>query len=151
MMLERNGVTYFLNEMNVSMDVISTINVSDVALIKVYAAEGTALGASGPAIAIYTKKGAVTGKNIYDKKFSSIDRTGYSLVKSFYGPLYTRAKQPEEALDSRETLYWNGNVKPGKDGKYPIRFYNNDFGKRVKVVIQGLGANGELIYAEKVF
>jgi hypothetical protein len=151
MMLERNGVTYFLNEMNVSMDVISTINVSDVALIKVYAAEGTALGASGPAIAIYTKKGAVTGKNIYDKKFSSIERTGYSLVKSFYAPLYTRAKQPEEALDSRETLYWNGNVKPGKDGKYSFRFYNNDFSKKVKVVIQGIGVNGELIYAEKVF
>lgn len=150
MMLERNGVTYFLNEMNVSMDVISTINVSDVALIKVYAAEGTALGASGPAIAVYTKKGAVTGRNIYDKKFSTVERTGYSLVKSFYAPLYTKEKQPDEAIDSRETLYWNGNVKPGKDGKYQFRYYNNDFGKKVKLIVQGIGINGELIFTEKI-
>lgn len=150
MMLERNGVTYFLNEVNVSMDVISTLSVSDIALIKVYAAEGTALGAAGPAIAVYTKKGAVTGKNIYDKKFSSVERTGYSLVKSFYAPLYIRERQPGESLDSRETLYWNGNIKPGKDGKYQFRFYNNDFGKKVKVVIQGIGINGELVYTEKI-
>ncbi|MFN3666077.1 MAG: hypothetical protein ACK4S0_07960, partial [Sediminibacterium sp.] len=148
MMIERNGVTYFLNEMNVSMDVISTINVNDVALIKVYAAEGTALGASGPAIAIYTKKGAVNAKNIYDKSFSSVQRTGYSLVRSFYSPLYTREKQPEDALDSRETLYWNGFVKPGKDGQYRLQFYNNDFGKNKKVTIQGIGTKGELIFTE---
>lgn len=150
MMLERNGVAYFLNEMNVSMDVISTINVTDIALIKVYAAEGTALGASGPAIAVYTKKGAVTGKNIYDKKFSAVERTGYSLVKSFYAPLYTKEKQPDEAMDSRETLYWNGNVKPGKDGKYQFRYYNNDFSKKVKLIVQGIGINGELIFTEKI-
>ena len=148
MMIERNGVTYFLNEMNVSMDVISTINVNDVALIKVYAAEGTALGASGPAIAIYTKKGAINAKNIYDKSFSSVQRTGYSLVRSFYSPLYTREKQPEDALDSRETLYWNGFVKPGKDGQYRLQFYNNDFGKNKKVTIQGIGTKGELIFTE---
>lgn len=150
MMLERNGVTYFLNEVNVSMDVISTLSVSDVALIKVYAAEGSALGASGPAIAVYTKKGAVASSNVYDKRFSMVKRQGYSLTKTFFSPLYTTAKKPEEPMDDRQTLYWNGNMRADKNGKYNIKFYHNDIGKKMKLTIQGITTDGKMIFLEKI-
>lgn len=149
MLYEKNGVAYFLNEVNVSMDVISSINVNDVALIKVLKTEASALGASGAAIAIYTRKGTVAGRAVYEKRFTTEKRQGYALVKSFFSPDYSL--NPGIALpDNRFTLYWNPFIRPAKNGKYKIEFYNSDNNSSFKVNIQGLSKEGRLISFEKI-
>lgn len=47
---------------------------------------------------------------------------GYSQVKEFYNPDYS--KLPQEP-DYRRTLYWNPSVLPDANGKANIQFYNN--------------------------
>jgi len=49
---------------------------------------------------------------------------GYAQTKEFYSPQYDNSSLPDIA-DCRRTLYWNPEVKTGKDGKAIISFYNN--------------------------
>ncbi|MBS1565995.1 MAG: hypothetical protein JST39_16520, partial [Bacteroidetes bacterium] len=64
--MQTSGIAYFLNEVNVSKDILNILTVEDVALIKVMKNEGAVLGATQGVIAIYTKKGISIGKNPYD-------------------------------------------------------------------------------------
>ena len=148
MLYEKNGIAYFLNEINVSMDVISSINISDIALIKILKTEAAALGASGGAIAIYTNKGAVVRNKVYDKGFSKVTREGYAIVKTFFSPDYSMGYN--NTPDDRITLHWNPNAKPSKDGKYKISFFNSDSCSKFKLIVQGLDADGKLIYCETI-
>jgi hypothetical protein len=148
MLYEKNGIAYFLNEINVSMDVISSINISDIALIKILKTEAAALGAYGGAIAIYTNKGAVVRNKVYDKGFSKVTREGYAIVKTFFSPDYSMGYN--NTPDDRITLHWNPNAKPSKDGKYKISFFNSDSCSKFKLIIQGLDADGKLIYCETI-
>ncbi|ANE49146.1 MG2 domain-containing protein [Flavisolibacter tropicus] len=148
-LMETGGVAYFLNEVNVSKDVINTLTVDDIALIKVLKAEATALGASQGAIAIYTKQDVGASGAIYDKKYTKQKLLGYSISKEFYQPEYTFNPSLQET-DNRFTLYWNANLIPAKDGKYRFLFYNNSTGTKAKLVIQGMDKSGQLIYKEQI-
>ena len=147
--MQTNGIAYYLNEVNVSKDVINTLSVEDVALIKVLKNEGAGLGASQGVIALYTKKGVAVGKLPFEKTYTVIKREGYAIVRQFYSADYTLHPDVKEA-DNRHTLYWNGKINPSKDGKYRFRFFNNDTGKKFRLIIQGIDKDGQLIYGEKV-
>ena len=146
---QTNGIAYYLNEVNVSKDIINTLAVEDVALIKVLKNEGAVLGASQGVIAIYTKKGVVAGKAQYDKAYTVEKKAGYAITRQFYNPGYASNPGVKEA-DKRNTLYWNGRINPSKDGKYRFLFYNNDTGKKFKLVVQGIDKDGQLIYTERM-
>jgi hypothetical protein len=148
-LLEEGGIAYFLNEVNVSKDIINTLSVNDIALIKVLKNEAAGLGVTQGAIAIYTKIGVSAGERIYDKSFTQEEHQGYAIVKEFFSPDYTNPDQLKEN-DSRYTLYWNGRIQPAKDGKYRFEFYNNDINQRFKLVIQGIDKDGQLIFKEQV-
>ncbi|RYY48499.1 MAG: hypothetical protein EOO06_10080 [Chitinophagaceae bacterium] len=147
--METSGIAYFLNEVNVSKDVINTLTVEDIALIKVLKNEAAALGATQGAIAIYTKQGATIGKNVYDKNYTTLKMEGYAINKEFYQPEYSYNPSSQEA-DNRYTLYWSAKLLPAKDGKYRFQFYNNSFGSKARLVIQGLDKNGKLVYVEQI-
>ena len=147
--METGGIAYFLNEVNVSKDVINTITVDDIALIKVLKVEAMALGASEGAIAIYTKQGASIGNSIYDKAYAKEKLAGYAISKEFYQPEY--AYDPtNKTNDNRYTLYWNSKLLSAKDGKYRFQFFNNSIGSHLKIVIQGIDKSGRIIYSEKI-
>ncbi|MBK7289324.1 MAG: hypothetical protein IPI78_03205 [Chitinophagaceae bacterium] len=147
--LEEGGIAYYINEVNVSKDVINSLSVSDIALIKVLKNEAAALGVTQGAIAFYTKSGKDFDARIYDKTYTKERRDGYAIVKEFYSPDYT---SPGKMLDkdNRYTLYWNGAIVPAKDGKYRFEFYNNDMSKKLRLLIQGISSEGELIYNQIV-
>ncbi len=147
--LEEGGIAYYINEVNVSKDVINSLSVSDVILIKVLKNEAAALGVTQGAIAFYTKSGKDFDARIYDKTYTKERRDGYAIVKEFYSPDYT---SPGKKLDkdNRYTLYWNGAIVPAKDGKYRFEFYNNDMSKKLRLLIQGISSEGELIYNQIV-
>lgn len=147
--MQTNGIAYYLNEVNVSKDVINTLMPEDVALIKVLKNEAAVLGASQGAIALYTKKGMAVGKLPFEKTYTVVKREGYAIVRQFYNVDYSLTPDVKEA-DTRYTLYWNAKIGPSKDGKYRFRFFNNDSSKQFKLVIQGIDKDGQLIYGEQI-
>ncbi|WP_139366996.1 MG2 domain-containing protein [Sediminibacterium ginsengisoli] len=148
--MQTNGIAFFLNEVNVTKDVVNTILPEDVALIKVLKNEGAALGASQGAIAIYTKKGYTPKSAPYEKSYTIEKKAGYSVAREFYAPDYSKNEEVLTEKDRRTTLYWNGHIAPAKDGKYRFRFSNNDLGDKFRLVIQGLDKQGNLIYSEQI-
>lgn len=145
-----DSLRFFVNEVPVSNDVVDAIRPEDVALIKVYKGNlGFILGANRGAIAIYTKKGT-TSKTPFEKTFSKIERLGYTIVREFYSPDYSNPEVNATETDKRATLYWNGSIKPASDGKYHVKFYNNDIATKLKLTIQGIDAKGRLIHYEKI-
>ncbi|MCL6524116.1 MAG: hypothetical protein K6T34_05580 [Thermoflavifilum sp.] len=133
----------YLDEMPVDAQTLSSINVNDIALVKVFRPPfmGGFNGANG-AIAVYTKKGSsssATGGLARDRKL------GYTLVKQFYSPDYSLPHPNQDLPDQRMTLYWNPYLKADSLlGPAQISFYNNDVTHRFHVVIEGIDDQGRI-------
>ncbi len=140
----------FLNETNTDIDMLQSISMNDVALIKVYRPPffGAIGGGAGGAIAIYTKKGSGDNGKVKGLDFTNI--YGYSAVKEFYIPDYE--KNNTDAPDYRTTLYWNPFVILDKKARrIKIPFYNSDNCKKIRVVVEGINKLGQLTREEKIF
>ena len=149
--IETNGIAFFLNEVNVSKDVINSLSPGDIGLIKVLKSEAASLNATEGAIAIYTKKGVSVNTAKYDKSFTQINREGYAIERRYYAPDYERHPEMNRSeTDKRFTLYWNGTIQPSKDGVYRFSFYNSDLPKSFKLIIQGMDKEGQLIHHEQI-
>lgn len=144
-------IAFFLNEVPVNLFEISSVNPSDVALIKVNRSANLLMnsgsmysGAEG-SILIYTKKNSGSGRFSFDEA----SLTGYSLPIPFLQPNYAIVSQRINE-DRRTTLFWDPQVKWNKDGTADILFYNNDYATKFKIVVQGVDAKGKLYFLEKV-
>jgi len=148
-----SGVKFFLNNYESSATDIRSIDMTEFMYMKVYdPSQGGVFGANGGVIAVYTK----TGKGTKDNKkrnqslVSSLD--GYSIVKEFYSPDYATEVTSNLVRDTRTTLYWNPNLTMDENThEFDIRFFNNDFSKRFKIVIEGINFRGKLIFEQKIF
>ena len=149
----RGGVpTLFLNEMQGDVELIQSLPMSDVAMIKVYRPPffGAVGGGSGGAIAVYTKKGASANKDIKGLDFVNIP--GYSSIKEFFSPDYSQPDQTNQDEDYRPTLYWNPFIITGKGHRrILLTFYNNDITKKFRVIVEGANNEGRLTRIEKFF
>jgi hypothetical protein len=97
---------------------------------------------------VYLKKATVG--NQMTKGLDYINVAGYSPIKEFYSPDYSMPPQ-NDSPDYRSTLYWNPFIIAGKDHRHiSITFYNNDFTKNMKVIIEGCDENGKLTRVEKI-
>lgn len=143
-------IAFFLNEIPIDIFEVSMINPRDISLIKanrmpnvMIGSFANAAGAEG-SIMIYTKK------NLGAKfKFDAHQLTGYSLVGNYFSPDYSKP-EPQKIEDRRTTLLWQPTIKFDNNGIAKIQFYNNDYTKKFKVVIQGIDKNGNLFYLEKI-
>ncbi len=147
--------TVFLNEMKVDVSQIRSITVSDVAMVKVFR-PGTGVafgGGAGGAIAVYTKKGK-EARNAPDPNIKGLEQArliGYSISKEFYSPDYAQRIDLNDVEDLRSTIYWSPYVIPDKGSKKAtIEFYNNDFSRKLRVVIEGINSNGQVARIEKI-
>ena len=143
-------VGLFLNEAPADMIQLQILRVSDVALIKFYEAGfvGVGSGAPGGALAVYTKEKLVENK---PDKLEYVIYNGYSITKEFYNPDYSLADTKHTVADNRTTLYWNPDVYTDTEKKsVKLSFYNNDFSKKFKVMVEGFDASGKLIHYEKI-
>jgi len=53
--------------------------------------------------------------------------------------------------DVRTTLYWNPYIlTDATNHKVKLEFYNNDISKKLRVVLEGINADGKLARVEKV-
>ncbi|HEU5164691.1 MAG TPA: hypothetical protein VFU29_04085, partial [Chitinophagaceae bacterium] len=142
-------VQFYLNEVPVSIDIISALNPNDVGMVKVYkGVTGIALGVSRGAIAIYTTKERSV-KDWRMKGFNSFNRLGYSTTRDFFSPDYGKIKPETSFTDRRATLFWEPNLKINNNQKTSVRFYNNDFAKKFRITVEGIDKDGNLIHIEK--
>lgn len=145
----------YLNEMQSDVSMLGTLSIQDIALIKVFRPPfmGGFGGANG-AIAVYTKKGGDNApKNDPSiRGFKLYKKAGYTIVKQFYSPDYSVKKEVHALPDKRLTLYWNPNVAVDTlTHTARIQFYNNDFTKRFRVVVEGIGDDGSVGRLEQEF
>lgn len=140
----------FINGVPADIFQLRLLRTKDIALVKFYEAGFVGVGSSFPggAIAVYTKE---QDKNEQKpEKLSFVEYNGYSISKEFYSPDY---KNPDvkPATDNRTTLYWNADLYTDTESKtVKLNFFNNDFSKKLKVVVEGFDANGKLIHIEKI-
>ncbi len=143
----------FLNEMKMSIDMVQSLNVPDIAFIKVFRPPffGSMGGGSGGAIAIYTKKGkSGRGNQANNKGMENTILGGYSVFKEFFNPNYDKPTGNFD-VDSRTTLYWNPYLLTNKRSpRVKVEFYNNDSSKKLQVVLEGVNANGKLTRVVKM-
>lgn len=143
----------FLNEMKMSIDMVQSLNVPDIAFIKVFRPPffGSPGGGGGGAIAIYTKKGKTGRANQANNK--GMENTvlgGYSVFKEFFNPNYDKPTGNFE-VDSRTTLFWNPYLLTNKRSpRVKVEFFNNDSSKKLQVVLEGMNSNGKLTRVVKI-
>jgi hypothetical protein len=74
---------------------------------------------------------------------------GYSRFKEFALPPYDR---PETSFDpdNRSTLLWNPFVLTNKKSpRVKLTYYNNDFSKKLLLVLEGMNSQGKLVRVVK--
>jgi len=132
--------------------ILSSINMSDVAYIKVFRPPfmGSAGGGGSGAIAIYTRKGGdvaqTKGKGLPYKIV-----IGYTVQKEFYSPNYATFDSRNDEQDLRTTLYWNPMILTNQENHtIRLHFYNNDITKSFRIVLEGMSTDGRLAHVEKV-
>lgn len=146
--VNKNGLAFYLNEVNVSQDVIDNINIDDIALVKSMTIEAAPLGASNGAIAIYTKKGVAIASAIYDKTFSRVEKTGYAVERKFYSPPVATAGVDKNSFYT--TLLWMGTVKLNSGNTVVLELDKSQTPDKIKVVIQGIDKTGTINLVEKI-
>ena len=142
----------YLNEIRSQVGVIQSISIQDIAYIKVFRPPffGSGGGGAGGAIAIYTKRGQDTRKadpNAKGMEYAILG--GYSRFKEFALPPYDR---PETVFDpdNRTTLLWNPYVLTNKKSpRVKLTYFNNDFSKKLLLVLEGMNSEGKLVRVVK--
>ena len=144
-------VGIFIDEIPADINQLRIMRVDDVALVKFYEAGfvGVGSGSPGGALAVYRKE--KSNKDIKPDKLEFVDFQGYSISKEFYQPNYNESSAHHRLTDNRSTIYWNPDIYTDAESKsVKFNFFNNDFSKKFKIVIEGFDAAGRLIHLEKV-
>ncbi len=142
----------YLNEMQSDPNSMKNINVSDIAMVKVFS-PGSAAGLSGGGggvIAVYTKKGRDRKPDPSIKGLDMARVPGYNAVREFYSPDYLINPEPETD-DVRTTLFWNPYMLGSKkERKFSFVFYNSDVTHRIRIILEGINENGKILHIEKM-
>ena len=78
--------------------------------------------------------------------------TVYYRAREFAAPDYRNQPAPETRNDFRSTIYWNGHVKVGRNGKATLRFFTSDALTSFNITAEGIGADGSIGRGEqKIF
>jgi hypothetical protein len=144
-------IAVYVNESLADIGFLKTIRMDNVALIKFFEPGFIGAGMNGPggSLCIYTKNEVNNDARI--EKLDHVIYNGYSLAKEFHHPDYSLLPLKPGQEDNRTTLYWNPELYTDTNSKTArIRFYNNDFSKKLKIVVEGFDATGRLIHAEKI-
>jgi hypothetical protein len=147
-----DAIKFMLNEIEVSPEQLDFLSPNDVALVKVYKGNNAfAWGANMGMISVYTKKGTINNKSIYEKTFKKLEKIGYENDREFFNIDYSKMLDlNKNIIDNRQTLYWNPTIKKDKSGKYSFTYYNNDLSESNLLLIQGIDQNGRIIYYQKI-
>lgn len=139
---------FYIDNAEVLQSQIEGLNLDQVAAIK-FVPNFVLRPGLPPAIAIFLRKPGDKGYwekdkfQIYEQKIE-----GYPVYNRYTMPDYTD-KEVNVERDTRKTLFWDPYVSVQK-GVATLRFFNNDFTKRVRVVVEGQSADGSIVRFEKL-
>ncbi|MFM6923935.1 MAG: hypothetical protein ACKOU7_00405, partial [Ferruginibacter sp.] len=150
------AVLVYIDEHEMTYSDLENLSISQVAYIKLipyYLGSGPEQGGSGlmPALSVYTRKGDdLIDRRPTEKDLGLVKVAGYSPIKEFYSPDYSETNKTG-GTDARITLLWMPNILTDKANmKVPIIFYNNDFTKKMRLVLEGINDEGKMIRIEKI-
>lgn len=135
----------YLDEMPVEPSMITSIPISNIAMVKIIKDSGL-LG--GDAVAIYTMRGDMKSKNdnISKKSFNTAIIKGYDKPSEFTIEMLDSDSTIKVENDTRETLYWNPNLFESDYTPPRIKFYNNDSAKQYKVQIISFDKDDNILF-----
>ncbi len=139
---------FYLGNLLLDWNMMNSISLNEVALVK-YVPRLAGLQGLEAGIAVYLKKPGDQGyweKDRYqlqEKKFN-----GYPLAKEFTEPDYS-IPEPKIEKDTRKTLLWRPYV-PLDRGIAEIRFFNNDRTRKFRIVVEGMAADGSMVFFESI-
>ncbi|WP_333853835.1 hypothetical protein [Epilithonimonas sp.] len=137
----------FLDEMPTDASMISSLSVSNIAMVKVIKNGGLVSNA----IAIYTKRGNMLTEE--DKSTEKVNKTilrGYDKSVEFELPDITSDAYKKIKTDTRETLYWNPSLSE-EGGLAPrAKFFNNDDAKNREIIIISFDKDDKMLYYNEV-
>jgi hypothetical protein len=102
---------------------------------------------------ITTKQGGENLKDIASIGVLPIAPKGFQMAREFYSPKYNDTNINSKQPDLRSTIYWNPEIKTGKDGNASFDYYNADGAGTYKVTVEGIDGNGDIgrvVYRYKV-
>jgi hypothetical protein len=143
--------TLYIDEIPTDPSLVTTINVSDIAMIKIIKGPFALMtGGGGGTIAIYTARGNIRPAQ-KEPSLPNSDIKGYDVVKKFFSPYYDIKSVPQPDSDTRDVLLWQTILAPTIEiDKTRTVFFNNDNSRRYKVIIQGITESGLPVYVEKI-
>ncbi len=146
---EELPLVLFINGREAENEEVSRINIEDVAYIK-HIPKFAGRAGLPPALAIYMKKGEdLIDRRPKDTDLKLVKIVGYSPVKEFYAPDYSQTNTTM-GTDARTTLLWQPYILTNAaNRKIQVTFYNNDFSKKLKLVLEGINDEGKMIHIEK--
>ncbi len=147
---QRWTVGLFINEQPAELLQLRMLRADEIALVKFYEAGfvGTSSTTPGGAVAVYTKEKKMEPAK--DDKLEVFTYPGYTVIKEFFNPDYS-APPKKQVEDNRTTLFWAPVLfTDATTTTVPVHFYNNDTGKKYKVVIEGFDVNGKLVHLERI-
>jgi hypothetical protein len=149
--LRGSPASLYIDEMQAEPDMISSVNISDIAMVKVIKGPfGLLTGSGGGTIAIYTSRGNVRPAQI-EPSLPNNNINGYDVARKFFSPSYDIKSVPQPDKDTRDQLLWQTILSPTVAlDKCRVDFFNNDSGKRFLVLIQGFTEKGFPVYVEKI-
>lgn len=138
----------YLNEMAVEPSMITSLPISNIAMVKIIKASGLI----GDAVAIYTMRGDLKSKNVEKdtKKNNLAIVKGYDMPSEFPIEMLDDDASKKIENDTRETLYWNPNLYDSDYVPPRIKFYNNDSAKQYKVLIISFDEDDNLLYDNRI-
>jgi hypothetical protein len=140
----------FINEQELTNDVLQTIPLSQVAYIKYVQGLVVSLSfvSQSGALYVYLKKGNEPLPPPKNMRTTFVK--GYNSTQQFTQPDYEDNTNLLKT-DNRSTLYWNPYVMTdAANPKFTIEYYNNDLSKKLLLVIEGMDERGRLVHIKKL-
>ena len=120
-------VKIYLDETLIRPELLETINVNDIAMVKIINNSITS-----EAIAVYTKKGNLSPSILKNEFKNKIKLVGYDKSIPFF--------------QENKSLYWNPNLISEPNKESIIEFFNNDNPKNYQLTIIGFDKEGNPIF-----
>lgn len=141
---------YLLDGVYVDAAVLEEVNPGTIARIEILKNSEAAIYGSrgaGGVIAFFTRKGS---RNVAGPPVPELTAYGFPTQREFYLPRYGLPDETPVKTDRRDVLFWNPRLVTSEQGQATIRFPLSDAVRTLRIVVQGVSAEGEPVAVERL-